>query len=175
MAFCLVLAACAQTRVTDHAVSPASLPVDAERLGRTLLVVEPALPGDDQDRDSHAAEATQVIRESLAVLPGRTGPSGSDESLLALARSSGLDSVLIIRVEEYARRGNLYVALAVPPVSWDTKTTVSLRLRALDARTGEVIADLRRDRVRGGLYTDRTAGDLPDELRETLRSLLAKG
>jgi hypothetical protein len=38
-----------------------------------------------------------------------------------------------------------------------------------------VLADLRRDRVRGGLFTDRTEADLPDELAVTLRSLIGAG
>jgi hypothetical protein len=175
LALCLGLAACAQTLVTDHAVPLKGQAVEAGRLGRTLLVVELALPGGDKDLEARGAEASQVIRESLPVATGLIGQPDSDEHLFALARSSRLDSIMIIRVEEYARHGNLYVGLAVPPVSWDSNTTVSLRLRALDARTGAVIADLRRDRVRGGRFTNRTPADLPGELRETLGSLVVKG
>ncbi|HXP97958.1 MAG TPA: hypothetical protein VN809_14680 [Telmatospirillum sp.] len=163
--------------MTDHAVSPTNSTVDTSRLGQTLLVVESALPGDDAERDVRAAEATRIVRESLAFVTGRFGEGelAGDDQLLGIARANGLDSVLIVRIEDYARHGNLYVALAVPPVSWDADTTVSLRVRALDAKTGAVFADLRRDRVRGGLFVNRTTGDLPEEIRAAIQSLVVKG
>jgi hypothetical protein len=171
------LCACAETQVTDHTVSPVDQPINAARLGRALVVIESALPTDDSEREARAAEASRLVRESLAFVTGRIaeGEPDGDDQLLSLARNNGLDSVLIVRIEDYARRGNLYVALAVPPVSWDTNTSVSLRLKALDARTGAVLADLRRDRVRGGLFTNRTTADLPDEIRATIESLVVKG
>lgn len=175
LAFSLMTAACAQTRVTDHAVTPEATSVAADRIGRTLLVVETALPADMPERQARAAEVAGMIRGQLAALTGEIAAPDRDEALLAQARAKGLDTVSVVRVEDYVRNGNLYLAVAVPPVSWDTATTVSLRLRVLDARSGNLVADLRRDRVRGGMFTLRSAEDLPDELHQTLRSLIVQG
>ncbi len=175
LALCLGLAACAETRVTDRAVSSASRSVSAERLGRALLVVEAALPGDSPDRDVRAAEAVRHVWQALDFASGEVTESASEEQLLAHARDGGLDSVLIVRVEDYARLGNLRIGFSLPPVSWETNTVVSLRLRVLDVRTGAVVTDLRRDRVRGGLFSYRTVEDIPGELREVLRTLVVAG
>lgn len=170
VALCLLLAACAETRVTDHAFGPQPSGVGA-RSGRTLLVVETALPASTPDRERRAAEVTRLVREHLAAAATHVAAPDRDDALLAQARAEGLDTVSVVRVEDYAREGNLYVALAVPPVSWDTRTVVSLRVRMLDARTGATLTDVRRDRTRGGLFTARTEEDLPAELEQALQSL----
>lgn len=169
IALCLLLAACAETRVTDHALGPQ--PLAAARSGRTLLVVETALPAASPDRDRRAAEVTRLVREHLAATATHVATPDRDDVLLAQARAEGLDTVSVVRVEDYGREGNLYIGLGVPPVSWDTKTVVSLRVRVLDARTGAILTDMRRDRTRGGHFTARTEEDLPAELEQALESL----
>lgn len=164
MAACVLLAGCAKTTITDHGL--AAGPVPASRLGRPLLVVETALPA----AETAGAEAARLVRESLPAAV--SADPDSEDRLLAEARMRGLDSVLTVRIEEYARRGNLYLGVAIPPLSWDTSTLISLRVKALDARTGQVIADVRRDRVRGGLFTLRTPKDLPAEMKAMLASLV---
>jgi len=175
LALALTLAACAETRVTDHALSSELTAVSHQRLGRTLLVIEVALPADQPERAVRLEEVSALIRTQLAPVTAAVVPSGPDNALLAQARGLGLDTVTVVRVEDYVRRGNLYLSLALPPVSWDTATTVSLRLRVLDVHSSTVIADLRRDRVRGGLFTLRSADDLPEELQQALRSLMVEG
>lgn len=165
----LSLSACAETRTSDRAT--AAMPAVTATPNRTLLVVETALPADTPERDTRAAEATEVTHRHLAARMGAVAESGGDDTLAAEARSKGLDSVSVVRIEDYARRGNVYVALALPPVSWDTKTEISVRLRVIDARSGATTRELRRDRVRGGRFTLRSPQDLPGELRETLDSL----
>ncbi|MBX7200920.1 MAG: hypothetical protein K1X51_16230 [Rhodospirillaceae bacterium] len=164
---CLLLGACAKTTITDHGLAAGPLP--ATKLGKTLLVVEFALPA---TVEANGEEAARLIRESLPAA-GTAAPD-TDERLLARARADALDSVLIVRIEDYLRRGNLYLGVAIPPVSWDTSTLISLRVRALDAKTGAVIADVRRDRVRGGLFTLRRPEDLPAEMKAMLASLVER-
>lgn len=168
----LGLAACAETTVTDYAPLFSATSVDQAHLGRALLVVETATPQDDPERDRLAAEGDEVVRRTLAQVTAAVASPDNEERLLGQARASSLDSVLIVRIEGYARRGHLAVGIAVPPVIWDTQTVVSLRVRAIDVRTGTVIADLRRDRVRGGLFTLRSRADLPSELEDALGSVL---
>lgn len=163
----LALCGCARTTVTDHSLAPVDGPMAAAKIGKPLLVVERALP---VNAKSDGAEAERLISQAF---PGaETAAPAAEEQLLSQARARGLDSVLMVRVEEYARRGNLYLAVALPPVSWDTSTLISLRVKALDAKTGAVLADLRRDRLRGGLFTLRTPKDLPAELKAMLASLM---
>ncbi len=167
---CIGLGACAKTTITDHVLA-AKPPVDAARLGRSLLVVETALP-DAQGKGASpgSAEAIRLIRESFAA--AGTAEADSEERLLAKARAEGFDSLVLVRIEDYVRRGDLYVGIALPPVSWRTATLISLRLKALDTKTGAVIADLRRDRTRGGLYTLRSSRDLPAEMKALIQSLV---
>lgn len=165
----LSLGACAETRVSDR--PPVAMPTTAATPNRTLLVVETALPADTPERDTRAAEVVELTRSHLAPRMGAVATPASDEVLAAEARHKGLESVSVVRIEDYARRGNLHVALALPPVSWDTRTEISVRLRVIDARTGTTTGELRRDRVRGGLFTLRSPKDLPSELTETLDSL----
>lgn len=175
IAFCLGLTACAETRVTDHVAVPADPPLSVGRQGNVLLVVETALPDDGPDRDARSDEAARLVRQSLESVTGRVSGMAGEERLLALARSDGLESVMVVRVDDYARRGVLHIGVSLPPLTWETSTVVSLRLRVIDVRTGAIVADVRRDRVRGGLFTRRTAEDLPDELKEALRSLVLTG
>jgi len=175
----LVLGACAETSVTDHLVVPSTLsaeqsPLHLTQLGRALVTIETALPEDAWDRDKRIVEAEKMVVAALAPITGQLVPADSEAALLAKARAAGLDSVIIIRVEDYERYGHLTIGIDLPPLKWDTNTTVSLRVRALDAHDGKVLADLRRDRVRGGLFTRRTAEDLPQEMNELLLSLIAK-
>lgn len=164
---------CAKTTVTDHAaVLPAERAVSTQRLGRTLLVIETALP---DDKSALADEARERLRAALSGLPGHPAEPDTEVRLLERARAEGLDSVLMVRVEDYARRGELSLGLAVPPVNWSTRTVVSLRLRALDAADGTVIADLRRDRECGGPYTLRGTDDLASEMMAVVGSLFSAG
>ena len=187
----LAFAGCAETKVEDHATLAAAnaAPVAAAaKLGRVLVVEEAALPADLPDRSRHQAEAERAVWKAVTALsltdaipaatvlgirPAAGWASLDDASLLAAGRRAGADTMMTLRVEEYACSGNLYLAIALPTVWWDSKTSVSLRLRLLDVRSGKVLADLRRDRERGGTYVDRTPDELPDELKASLRSLIA--
>lgn len=170
IATALMLAACAETRISDHSTeSPRPAPLE-----RTLLVVETALPADTPDLEHRTAEAEATVHALLDHRVGGVAAMAPDAELSAEAQRRGLASVSVIRVEDYARRGNLYVALAVPPVSWDTRTDVSVRLRVIDAQGGTA-TELRRDRTRGGLFTLRAPADLPEELGKTLETLFAAG
>lgn len=185
VALAALLAGCSSVRTQDSvAVGPiaADVPViEARSLGRVLLVpivsASPAGP----------VASADTVREALSTLPpgsimtpesllGPTPAGGwatvDEGRLLAAARGAGLSSVMIVRVDDYVRRGTLSVAVAVPPVSWDTKTAVGVHLRVLDAATGAVRADVRRVRENGGLYTLRTADDLPQELNAAVASLV---
>lgn len=185
-----MLANCSETRVEDHAAVPApgsGAPViSAARLGRVLILQQVALPVGIPNRARHEAEAEKAVWETIAALPiphvipatvlGPRPTAGwsslDDAELLAAARRVDADTVMMLTVEEYARSGHLFIAIALPPVWWDSKTSVSLRLRLLDVRSGVVLADLRRDRESGGTYVDRTPAQLPGELEASLRSLI---
>lgn len=167
----LALTACAETRISDRA----AVPTAPQSLAATLLVVETALPADTPERDRRAAEAERLTGKLLSARVGATTAPAADAALAAEARARGLSSVSVVRIEDYARRGNLYVAVAVPPVSWDTRTEVSVRLRVIDAASGTTASELRRDRTRGGLFTLRSPDDLPGELAAMLDSLFAAG
>lgn len=170
IAAALMLAACAETRVSDHATeSPRPAPLE-----RTLLVVETALPADTPDPERRTAEAQAVVHALLDQRVGGVAATAPDSALAAEAQARGLSSVSVVRIEDYARRGNLYVALAVPPVSWDTRTDISVRLRIIDVQSGTA-TELRRDRTRGGLFTLRSPADLPEELGKTLETLFTAG
>lgn len=185
VAVAALLAGCSSVRTQDAvAVGPAATDVpviEARSLGRVLLV--PIISASS----AGPVASADTVREALATLPPGSvvtpesllgpAPAGGwatvDEGrLLAAARGAGLSSVMIVRVDDYARRGTLSVAVAVPPVSWDTKTAVGVHLRILDAATGAVRTDVRRVRENGGLYTLRTAEDLPGELTAVVASLV---
>jgi hypothetical protein len=166
IAAALMLAACAETRISDHTTeSPRPAALD-----RTLLVVETALPADTPDLESRTAEAQAVVHALLDHRVGGMAAMAPDAALSTEARARGLGSVSVVRIEDYARRGNLYVALALPPVSWDTRTDISVRLRVIDAQSGTA-SEMRRDRTRGGLFSLRSPADLAPELAATLESL----
>ncbi|MBP2310940.1 hypothetical protein [Azospirillum soli] len=193
----LLLAGCAETRMTDRVAVggvPSSSPpllnpvVQAVDLGRTLLVPITGFRSGDPDQVRREAEVERVVRETVAGLPIRQtvtpdtllgappegGWAGIDEGrLVAAARAAGLDTVLILRVDDYARTGAITVALAVPPVTWETETKVAVQVRLLDVRSGTVRTDLRRLRERGGLFALRGHDELPAELSATVRSLIA--
>lgn len=170
IAAALMLAACAETRISDR-TTESPRPATLER---TLLVVETALPADTPDLELRTAEAQAVVHALLDQRVGGVAATAPDTALAAEAKARGLGSVSVVRIEDYARRGNLYVALAVPPVSWDTRTDISVRLRIIDTQSGTA-TELRRDRTRGGLFTLRSPADLPEELGKTLETLFAAG
>lgn len=166
----LTVAACAETRISDRATQP----VQPRTLEHTLLVVETALPADTPDLAQRTAEVGTAVHALLDHRVGGTADTAPDAALAAEARTRGLNSVSVVRIEDYARRGTLSLGVALPPLSWDTRTDVSVRLRVIDAATGTA-TEMRRDRTRGGLYTLRSPQDLPEELAATLASLFTPG
>jgi hypothetical protein len=174
IAAALALGGCAETQVTNHTPQSERISLPIERLGHTLLVVENALPHGDHEAWDQTADLTTLISGYLGQAVGGSTTTHSDADLLSQARAQGLDSVTIVRIEEYARHGTLSVNIALPPVSWETHTLVSLRLRVLDVKTGHTEIDLRQDRKNGGPMTLRSRQDLPKELQESLSSLVIK-
>jgi len=170
-----LLAGCVDTTIADHAMTTpptdASANTNANANAKTLLVIETALGTDDPAANVHAAQAS---REIVAEMPGAILAAPAPEAaLLASARAQGCARIVVLRVEDYAVHGAVRVGLALPPLSWESYAVVSLRWRALDATTGEVLADLRRDRRSGGAFALGREARLPQELSAVVQGLNA--
>jgi hypothetical protein len=177
------LAGCSVTEEVDRVAvgtaAPGQPALQAEALGRTLLVVNSGLRTDTPDRDGRGAEARRVVRQALAEAgivaeEAPDGPGQSEEHLLQTARAAGHRSLLLVRVEDYTNLLRLSVPLPVPAPLVQVQSEVGVRLRLLNVADGAVLVDMGRDRTTGGYFTVRSRADLAPALNDVMRSLVRK-
>lgn len=117
----LLLAACGDRITVSETIESAPLP---RPLTPALIVPGVMLPQALPDRDVREVEARAALTRAIGERP--TAEPGADAALAAEARARGLGRVVLLTVVQAAPMG----AVIAPG------TTVAIRVRAIDARTG---------------------------------------
>ena len=179
----LLLAGCAANAVRDT-VSRGSAQPD-RGLGRTVLICQAALPPGTPKADEKTGRLEVLGAQVLGGLPsarpvpagallerlGGRDPSGlGDRELAAVARETGADTVVLVRVVGFG--GSLTVSL-LPPY-WMVTTDYAYQARVIDARSGALYLDAYRGRKSGGAFNALGAADLEQAFSADLADLLAR-
>ena len=167
LAYMAGLASCSHTSIDEHVGPGSSKTISPAQLGHVLLVIETALP-----TPSFTEQASQCVREAVAFLPHSEANSDTESHLLQIAQSQHLNSVLIIRAEDYQFDNNFGIYLSLLPIRWTAQTAVSIRIKALDAKSGTVLADLRKDRVTETTYKNLFTEERSEEMKALIASIL---
>jgi hypothetical protein len=135
----LLLAACGDRITVSETIETAPLP---RPLTPALIVPGVMLPAALADRDAREVEARAALARAIGDRP--IAEPAADGALAAEARARGLGRVVLLTVVQAAPEG----ALIAPG------TTVAIRVRAIDARTGVTegfVTLSRRNGAQGGV------------------------
>lgn len=147
-------------------------------LGVVAVLPETAWRFDQKERAKREAMIERAIAKAFADLPcGSLAPPGgveplavwsihSEQALLASLANRGIDSAVIVRVEELTPRLAITFSL---PFLWGSSSEADFRIRALDTRHATVLADFRVKRVVGGFFQLRPPSWAEPELATALR------
>ena len=147
-------------------------------LGVVAVLPETAWRADQKDRVGRAELARRAIAKAFEDLscgslaaPGGIEAFGSwssqpEQVLLDSLASRGVDTVVIVRIEELTPRLGITFSI---PFLWLSSSEADFRLRALSTAHATVLADFRMKRVRGGPFQLRPAGWAGPQLEVALR------
>lgn len=93
--------------------------------------------------------------------------SSESEQHLDEARSAGIDTVLVVTVEELGPL--FYVSV---PILWSSYSDIKFEIKAIKVLTGETILNLKHHRVVGGPFQLRGLWPLQSEMEIALRDAL---
>ena len=98
-------------------------------------------------------------------------PDISESEMLKNFSNEGIDTVIIIRVEELTPK--LEITFSIPFL-WIGSNEVDFRIKVVSVKTGEIVTDMRVKRVTGGPFNIRPAEWSRTELYTALRSIIKK-
>lgn len=150
-------------------------------LGYVAILPEAAWREDQKEPKKREQMALEEIEQSFQKIScGRLSfPGGvrdfsgwsnkSESKLLKEFESEGVDTIILIRIEELSPRFFITFSL---PFLWAGTSEVDFRIRALSVKTGAVLADMRIKRSRGGPFNIRPAEWARLELSAALESFI---
>ncbi|MEZ4217036.1 MAG: hypothetical protein R3E88_11205 [Myxococcota bacterium] len=177
-----IAAGCMSGHVESWDAVGAPAPCASAALGTVAVLPETAWREDQKDRAEREAMALRAIERALEGLGcGSLAPPGGvralapwsaqgDAALAAALAAEGVDTALLVRVEELGPRVAVTLSL---PILWVGTTEADFRVRMLRTRDGAVWLDRRVRRTSGGPFQLRPAAWAEDELAAGLRAALA--
>jgi len=163
LGLCFALAGCASTTV--QTTGPATRPLCRVDLS-ALVVWEPKWRPDQKDVPEREAAAQRGIERFFfdSGCFADTEIRRNDDRMLEI----GADRLVAIRVRELGP----VVRLLGSPALIDGGTEVVLEVKVLDARTLEILADLRTHWQHGGPGVIKGVGTLEDDMRAALAAVM---
>jgi hypothetical protein len=177
------IAGCATTSTKIYPVSEktAICSRNSKNFGYTAVLPEAAWREDQKEPAKRELMALEEIRKSFDNFPcgNLSAPGGvrgfakwsrkSESALLKDFSNEGVDTIIILRMEELTPR--LYFTFSLP-VLWSGSNEADFRIRMLSVKTGEVLVDMRVLRSTGGPFNIRPAEWARDELRAALHNII---
>jgi len=154
-----------------------------KNLGYVAILPEVAWREDQKEPEKRKRMAQEEIERSFQQFPcgSLSTPGGIREfadwsskpesELLKKFSKEGVDTVILIRIEELTPR--LYVTFSLPFL-WGGSSEADFRIRALSVESGAVLTDMRVKRFRGGPFNIRPAEWARVELNAALDSIIEK-
>ena len=154
---------------------------DDKDLGKIVVLPEAAWRVDQKEPDKREAMALEEIEKSFQQFPcgSISYPEGIREfsnwasepesELLKQFSGEGVDTIIIIRIEELTPRLQVTFSL---PFLWAGSTEADFRIRVISVKTGAVLNDMRVKRLTGGPFNIRPAEWSRIELNSALGKII---
>ncbi len=150
-------------------------------LGKIVVLPEAAWRLDQKEPDKREAMALAEIEKSFQQFPcgSISYPEGIREfsnwasepesELLKRFSGEGIDTIIIIRIEELTPRLQVTFSL---PFLWVGSTEADFRIRVISVKTGAVLNDMRVKQLTGGPFNIRPAEWSRIELNIALEKII---
>ncbi len=176
------VSACASTRTyTYNTVQREAICDKANTdIGNTVVLLETAWRSDQKEPVQRQQMAFEEIEKAFMnfpcgniVIPGgiRNMPTIPEGEMLNNFSNEGIDTVIIIRVEELTPK--LEITFSIPFL-WSGSNEADFRIKVVSVKTGNIVTDMRVKRVTGGPFNIRPAEWSRAELNAALRSVIKK-
>lgn len=181
--FLVLISGCVATTVNNYQAVGKSTICSGVNLGNIAVLPEAAWRSDQKEPEKRERMALEEIKKAFQGIqcgsvssPGGirefSNWSGKPESeLLANLSSEGIDTIVIIRVEELTPRILITFSL---PFLWGGSSEADFRVRVLSTKTGAVLNDMRVKRQTGGPFNVRPAEWSRAELNSALAEVIGK-
>ena len=178
---CTFLYGCATTSVSTYKAAGESKVCGNGYLGEVVVLPEAAWRENQKEPNKREIMALEEITSAFKSFPcgqisSKNGIkkfsnwSGSSESKLAKEfASEGVDTIIIIRIEELTPRIQISFSL---PFLWRGANEADFRVRVFSAKTGDVLNDMRVKRLTGGPFNIRPAEWSRKELNSALAGII---
>ena len=176
----LFLAGCAATTVRTYQAAGQSSICNGKNLGTVAVLPEAAWRQDQKEPEKREMMAlTEIKNVFQSISCGSVSKPGGvrefanwssipETELLNRFASEGVDTIIIIRLEEFTPY--LYVTFSFPFL-WGGSNAADFRIRTLSTKTGTVLNDMRINRVTGGAFNIRPAEWSGKELNSALSEI----
>lgn len=179
----LNLAGCTATTIRTYQATGQGSICNEDNLGTVTVLPEAAWRTDQKEPEKREVMALAEIKSVFQSFPcGRVSESGGvrdfadwssipEAELLNRFASEGVDTIIIIRVEELTP--NLDITFSLPFL-WSGSNEADFRIRVLSTKTGAVLNDMRINRMTGGAFNIRPAEWSGAELNAALSKIVGK-
>jgi len=181
----ILIAGCATTSTKIYQISEKTVICgrNSDNFGYTAVLPEAAWRNDQKEPAKRELMALEEIKKAFDNFPcgSFSAPGGvrefakwsrkSESELLKDFSNEGVDTIILLRIEEFTPR--LYLTLSLP-VLWGGSSEADFRIRMLSVKTGKVLVDMRVLRSTGGPFNIRPAQWARDELRAALQDIIWK-
>jgi len=179
----ILLVGCVTTSTQIYPVSEktAICSRNSKNLGYTAVLPEAAWRKDQKEPVKRELMAIEEIKKAFDNFPcgNLSAPGGvrefakwsrkSESELLKYFSDEGIDTIILLRVEELTPR--LYFTFSLP-LLWGGSNEADFRIRMLSVKNGEVLVDMRVLRSTGGPFNIRPAEWARDELQAALHNII---
>jgi hypothetical protein len=174
------MSGCAVTTTNTYQAAGNRTICEGNDLGKIAVLPETAWRTDQKEPDKRELMALEEIKKAFQEMPCGTisAPGGVREfgnwssepesELLQKFAKEGVDTIVIIRIEELTPRLQITFSL---PFLWTGSNEADFRIRILSVETGKVLNDQRVKRLTEGPFNIRPAEWSRIELYSALREI----
>jgi len=155
---------------------------DNTDLGKTAVLLETAWRIDQKEPLLRQQMALEETKKAFINFPCGTIVSPddikkynfstiTDEAILKNFSKQGIDSLVILRIEELTPRLEFTFSI---PFLWNGSNEADFRIKVVSVKTGLIHTDMRVKRITGGPFNIRPAEWSRAELNASLRSIIKK-
>lgn len=176
-----LISGCTATTMQTYRASGDKTICHGNNIGYVAVLPETAWRDDQKEPEKRKLMALEEIKRSFQGIscgsistPGgirgfSNWSSTPESTLLKRFAKQGVDTIILIRIEELTPR--LYVTYSLPFL-WGGSSEADFRIRALSVKSGAVLADMRVKRFTGGPFNIRPAERARTELNAALKKII---
>ena len=178
---CALVSGCVITNLSTYQTVGNGKICNGKKLGKVAVLPEAAWRSDQKEPKTRERMAMDEIEKSFLAFPCGSisstqgirefsnWSSKPESELLAQFLAEGIDTIIMVRVEELTPRIQITFSL---PFLWGGSSEADFRLRVLSTSTGAVLNDMRVKRLNGGPFNVRPAEWSRAELNSALTEVI---